>query len=143
MNSTYLTPFSKAILTGLFVGIITTVLCLIYNIFYRDSSGFALSNFINVSSLIFAVNLLFFVIGIIYYGFTRMAKRGEIIFMIVFLVLTAVLAYLGGNVHRSDVPLLNTEFHRLLLPMIIAMGLFAAVGIPYLYHNKKFEEAVL
>lgn len=143
MNSTYLTPFSKAVLTGLFVGIIATVLCLAYNIFYRDSTGFALSNYINVSSLIFAVNLLFFLIGMLYYAFVRMAKSGGRIFTIVFLLLTVVLAYLGDHIHRSDVPLLNTEFHQLLLPMIIVMGLFAAIGIPFLYHNKKFEDAVL
>jgi len=143
MNSTYLTPFSKAVLTGLFTGIVATVLCLLYNIFFRDSTGFALSNYINVSSLIFAVNLLFFLIGVIYYAFTRMLPRGEIIFTVVFLILTIVLAYLGGRVHRSDVPQLNSEFHELLLPMIILMGLLAAIGIPFLYHNKKFEEAVL
>ena len=143
MKSTYLTPFSKAILTGLFAGIMATVLCLAYNIFYRDSTGFALSNYINVSSLIFAVNLLFFLIGVIYYGFLRLARSGEKIFVAVFLLLTVVLAYLGGNIHRSDIPLLNKEFHQLLLPMIIVMGLCAAIGIPFLYHNRKFEETVL
>ncbi|HET7897034.1 MAG TPA: hypothetical protein VFL47_05180, partial [Flavisolibacter sp.] len=73
-----------------------------YNIFYRDSSGFALSDYINVSSLIFAVNLVFFLIGVIYYGFLRMARSGEKIFVVVFLLLTIVLAYLGGQIHRSD-----------------------------------------
>lgn len=143
MNSTYLTPFSKAVLTGLFAGIVATVLCLLYNIFYRDSTGFALSNFINVSSLIFAVNLLFLAIGLIYYAFLRVARSGEKIFVVLFLLLTVVLAYLGGQIHRSDVPQLNSEFHQLLLPMIIVMGLLAAIGIPFLYHNKKFEETVL
>lgn len=143
MNSTYLTPLSKAVLTGLFVGIMATVLCLAYNIFYRDSTGFALSNYINVSSLIFAVNLLFFLLGAVYYGFLRMAKTGERIFMVVFLLLTVVLAYLSGQIHRSDNPQLNSQFHQLLLPMVIAMGLLAALGIPFLYHNKKFEDAVL
>jgi hypothetical protein len=143
MNSPYLSPFSKAILTGLFAGIMATVLCLAYNIFYRDSTGYDQSDYINVSSLIFVVNLIFFVIGAIYYGFLRIAGSGEKIFIAVFLLLTIVLAYFGGRIHRFEVPQLNTEFHQLLLPIIIVMGLFAAIGIPFLYHSKKFEDAVL
>ena len=63
--------------------------------------------------------------------------------MVFFVLLTAVLALLAGGIHRSPVPLLNKEFHQLFLPMIVLMGLLAALGIPYLYHSKKFEEHVL
>ena len=141
MNS-YLTPFTKAILTGLFVGIVATVLCMGYDIFYRDSTAFPLSDYINVSNLIFSVNLLFLVFGVIYYVFTRF-KKGEVLFVVVFLFLTVTLVFLSAGIHRSDVPLLNKEFHQLLLPIVIIIGLLAALGIPYLYHSRKFEEHVL
>lgn len=143
MDNTYLTPFTKAVLTAVFTGIVATVLCLIYNIFFRYSSGFQPSDFINVSSLIFAVNLLFLVIGVIFYGFLKLSKRGDLIFMIVFLALTVLLSFMAAGTHRWDAPQLNTEFHELFLPMIILMGLLAAVGIPFLFRNKKFEDAVL
>ena len=142
MENVYTTPFTKAILTGLFAGIVATVLCIGYEIFYRDSTGFPLSDYINVSTLIFAINLVFLVFGILYYAFARF-KSGELFFAIFFLLLTAVLAFLAGGIHRSEVPSLNKEFHQLFVPMVIIMGLMAAVGIPYLYHNKKFEEHVL
>lgn len=143
MNNSYLNPFTKSILTSLFAGIVATLLCLFYNIFYRNSSGFMLSDFINVSSLIFAVNLLFLLIGVVYYGFLKLSRFGNIIFMIAFLVLTVVLAIGADHIQRSVDPQLNTEFHQLFIPMVVVMGLLAAFGVPFLYQNKKFEEAVL
>lgn len=141
MNS-YLTPFTKAILTSLFVGIVATILCMGYDVFYRDSTSFPLSDYINVSNLIFAVNLLFLLFGAVYYLFTRF-RKGEIFFVVLFLLLTGALVFLAAGIHRSNVPLLNTEFHQLFLPMVIIIGLLAALGIPYLYHSRKFEEHVL
>lgn len=141
MNN-YLTPFTKAILTALFVGIVATILCMGYDILYRDSTSFPLSDYVNVSNLIFSVNLLFLLFGAIYYGFTKI-KKGEMLFVVFFLLITGVLVFLAAGIHRSDVPLLNTEFHQLFLPMVIIIGLLAALGIPYLYHSKKFEEHVL
>ena len=142
MDSIYSTPLTKATLTGVFAGFITTLLCMLYNLFFRGSTGFSPSHIINVSSLIFFINTLFLVIGLIYYAFLRI-KKGEALYIIAFVLLTIVLAVMAGHVHRSDVPLLNVEFHHLLVPMVIIMGLSASFGIPYLFHNKKFEENVL
>jgi hypothetical protein len=143
MESSYLTPFSKATLTGVFAGFVTTVLCLAYNIFFRDSTGFPLSDFINVSSLIFAVNLIFLVLGMLFYFFLRLSRRGDLIYTIVLLLITAVLSFLAAGIHRSDSRLLNREFHELFLPIVIMIGLAAAIGIPFLYRSRKFEEHVL
>ncbi len=81
--------FYRAMMTGFFVGFIATFVCLAYNVVYRDTTGFPLSAFINVSSIIFLVNILFPVIGIIYYSFITSFKRADIPFMILFLFLTA------------------------------------------------------
>jgi hypothetical protein len=143
MESPYLSRFSKALLTGLFVGIIITLVCLAYNIYFRDTTRYPLASIINVSSLIFFVNLLFVVIGIIYYGFTAMFKKGDLVFCIVFIALTAFLAWRSDFAYRSDNPLFNHEFHQLLIAMVVIMGIGAALGIPVLYHSKKFEEHVL
>src|ERR1700761_9498761 len=82
-------PFIKALMTALFVGIAATILCLGYNLFYRDGGhSFFSSDIINVSSIIFGVNLLFVVIGVLYFFFTRGARTGEITFSVLFLALT-------------------------------------------------------
>jgi hypothetical protein len=143
MEPSYLTPFSKATLTGVFVGFVTTVLCLAYNIFFRERTGFPLSDFINVSSLIFAVNLIFLVLGMLFYFFLRLSRRGDVIYFVFMLLVTGVLSFLAAGIHRSDTPILNSEFRELFLPIVITMGLAAAIGIPLLYRNRKFEEHVL
>ena len=61
--------FCRAMMTGVFVGFVSTIIALVYNIFYRDETGYLPADIINVSSLIFAMNLIFWVIGIIYYFF--------------------------------------------------------------------------
>lgn len=138
----YLTPFSRAILTGLFVGIIATFVCIGYNILYRGETGFPLFDIINVSSLIFLVNILFVVVGLIYY-WLRLAFKKDLVFVLVFVLLTVLFSWMAMHVQRSDNPLFNLEFHHLLLAMVIIMGAGASFGVPFLYRNKKFEEHVL
>ena len=142
MDSIYSSPLTKATLTGVFVGFVATLLCMTYNVFFRGSTGFSPSYIINVSSMIFFINTLFLLLGVVYYGFLRV-KKGEALYIALFVLLTAVLAFLADHVHRSDIPLVNTEFHQLLVPIVLILGISAAFGIPYLFHNRKFEENVL
>lgn len=137
------TPFSRAMLTGLFVGILSTVVCLAYNIIYRDSTGFPMASIINVSSLIFVVNLLFWVIGIIYYVFLRSFRKGDLVYIVVFVLLTVLSIWKTEHVYRSDNIELTLQFRGLLLGIVIIMGVCASFLIPYLYHNKGFEEHVV
>lgn len=142
MDSTYSTPFTKALLTGLFVGMVATLLCFGYDIAFRETITFSPSILINVSSMIFAINLLFLVFGIVFYGFLKL-KHGEMFYIIISLILTAVLALMADTSHRSDDSLINTHFHQLLVPIVIIIGMSAAIGIPILWHSKKFEEHVV
>jgi len=135
--------FYRALMTGFSVGFIATVVCLIYNIIYRQSTGFPLSFFINVSTLIFLVNILFPVIGIIYYGFVSAFKKADVLFMILFILLTGFFIWRTELIHRTKDHLVNTEFKNLLLGIVIILGISASVVIPFLYHNKKFEDAIL
>ena len=115
MTSTYLTPFSKSVLTGLFAGIAATFICIIYNVIYRDETSFPLFNFINVSSLIFCVNILVTLIGVVYYWFTKYMKRGELFFIAAFVLITLWCVLQAGGIHRSTDTLWNMEFHHLLI----------------------------
>ena len=132
-------PFERAFMTAVFVGIADTAICLIYNVMYRDATGFPLSAIFNVSSLIFAVNLLFMVIGIVYFAFIKLFKKGDVVFGAVFGLLTLILVWKGLNVHRADTQELNTGFRGLLEGMIVILGVSASFFLPYLYHSKKFE----
>jgi len=144
MNSSYLTPFSKALLTGVFAGISATFICIIYNVIFRDETGFQLFNLINVSSLIFGVNIAFMLIGIIYYWFIKYGKRsGEMIYIGVFVLITIWGILKTSGIQRTDDMAANVQFHHLFIAMIIIWSIAASIGIPVLFHSKKFEEHVL
>ena len=142
MNNDPLNLSTRAILTAVFVGLVTTLLCIVYDTFFRGATGFSPSYFINVSTILFLITPLFMLVGVAYSGFLKI-KKGEIIYILLIVLLTAFLSIMAGRIHRSDIPVENTEFHQLLVPLIIIMGLCASIGIPYLFHNKNFEEHVL
>lgn len=138
-----LSPFVKAILTALFVGIIDSVVCLTYNIVYRDFTGFTPSVLINVSSLIFVLNLLFLVIGFIYFFFLKTFKKGDLVFIGVFVLFTIFCLLAGAGVNRSANTEINRQFRGLLSGIIIIVGISASFLVPVLFHSKKFERTVL
>jgi hypothetical protein len=145
MNYEYFpqSTFSRTLLTSVFAGIIATLVCLFYDVLFRESTHFNLNPLINVSTLIFAVNLIFLVIGVLYYVFKKLFNRGDLIFSIVFIVLTLFCAWRAEVAQRSADKVLNSEFHTLLLGVILIMGISAAFMIPFLFNNRKFKEFVI
>lgn len=139
----YQTPFSKAFMTGLFVGIVCTFVCLTYNLIYRSETGFAVNDIINVGSIIFGVNILFMVIGLIYYWLKKMFGRGEVVFIILFSLLTIFLVWEAEGVRRSGNDVVNVQFRDLLLGLVLITGVGASFLIPFLFHSKGFEKSIL
>ena len=88
------------------------------------------------------MNTIFFAIGFFYYGLMQI-KRGELIFIILFIMLTAFFVWRGEYFHRSDDPKLNTEFREQLTVIVLIIGLTASVLLPVLFHNRRFEDKVI
>lgn len=130
-------------MTAVFVGIIATIVTMVYDLIFVQLLGFPLSAIINVSSLIFGVNVIFLIIGILYYLFIASFKKGDLLFIVLFVLITVFLAWRSEHVHRTDDDLVNQQFRNLLAGIVIIMGAMAAFLVPYLYHNKKFEDSVL
>jgi hypothetical protein len=145
MDYTSSFPFIKAFMTGLAIGIADTILCLAFNLLWRKDGtvGFFSSDFISVSSIIFGTNILFMVIGILYFGFLQAKVTGEVVFSILFVALTIIGVIAAMHVHRTDDPAQNARFHVLLSGIILIVGVSAALGMPLLYHNKKFGQHIL
>src|SRR5579872_4726674 len=133
--------FFKAMMTGLFVGIIDTLICLGFNIGYRYETGYFPSEFINVSSVIFMVNLIMLVVGLVYFVFIRFAG-GNTAYVIFMLLVTAFLAWKSATVVRFGDSHMDGGFHGLLTGIVLIMGLSGAC-IPVLYKNEKFLEKVI
>jgi len=135
-------PLSKAILTSVFTGFFATLVCLIYNIIFRERTGYLPADFINVSSLIFVVNLIFLIIGLLYCVFLRYVKKADAVFEIVFGLLIIFCVWEAAHAHMQNNATLTSEFRTLLIGTIVIVGVGIEL-VPLLFHNKKFEDAVL
>ena len=136
-------PFLTSLLTALFVGIIDTVICLTFNLAYRSSSGYTPSDMINVSSLIFVINLLFVVIGVVHFALLSVFGRNDIVYMLVFAALTVWGVWGEEGIHRFSDPVDNDGFRGLLLGITLILGVSASFAVPFLTHNRKFLDAVI
>jgi len=116
---------------------------MIYDLSFKENTGFPFSVIINVSTLIFGVNIFFLAVGAIYYWCVKISRVGEIFFIALFLFLTILVLIKVRSIQRTDNAVLNIEFRQLLSGIIIIVGVGVSLVIPVLYHNKKFEEYVL
>lgn len=135
-------PLSKAILTSVFMGFFSTLVCLLYNIVFRERTGYRPADFINVSSLIFVVNLIFLIIGLLYFVFLKFGKRGNTVFEIVFGALIVFCVCRAAHVQMQHNATLTLEFRTLLIGTIVIIGIGIEL-VPLFFHNKKFEDAIL
>ncbi|MFT4018763.1 MAG: hypothetical protein QM668_17500 [Agriterribacter sp.] len=142
-NESMQTPFTRAFMTALFAGIITSVICLIYNGVYRDETGLEPTDIINVGSIIFGVNIIFLLLGILFYIMRLWKGAGEVIYIVALALLTAFLSWKAESVVRSSNYDVTIAFRGLLLGIILIMGVSASIAVPVLFHNKKFEENIL
>ena len=135
-------PFDKIMMTGVFIGLIITVIAMAFDAAFLESTDYPFTTFINVSSLIFSLNILFMALAAIYYGFTKLSKYGSIMFIVFFALLTIFLLIKVAGVHRSDNQHFNSEF-KMVLSVIILMVAAGAFGIPFLVNNKWFRRDVI
>ena len=131
------TTFTKALLTSVFVGFFITIICLIYDIIFRESTGYHPADYINVSSLIFGINLIFLVIGAVYFLFVRY-RKGDILFSILLGVITIICVWRADYANMGNSHVLSTEFRTLLIGTIVILGIGATLVVPVLFHNKRF-----
>jgi len=129
------TEFSKSILAGLFAGIAATVLSLIYNAWVRQTTGFHLSDMINVSTIIFILTLFVTIAGYVFYLFHHYLKKGSSLFQVAAIVVTLLLIFGAMQVQRSPDPTISKEFRELILGIIGITGLCTIFIIPFLYNH--------
>jgi hypothetical protein len=130
-------PFYKSLMGGLFAGIVITVVNLGYNFLYRDLTSFNPSYFVNVTSIIF-ISIVFSVLaGIMYYLIVPYAKKSNVLFIFIFIVLTALLTYVAFTVHRSVDLKVSTQFQGLFAGLVLITGLIDAFLIPYMVEHKN------
>lgn len=137
------TPFSKALLTGVFCGLVATLASLAYSFIFKSSTGYSLSTIVNVPIIIFFSLLVLTIAGVIYHVFTLL-KAGKVLYTLLLLLATVLVIWKISGVNRtvSD-QTVNIEFRELASGIILITGISAFFLVPFLYGNREFEEAVL
>jgi hypothetical protein len=115
---------------------------MVYDLAFVQITGFPFSSIINVSTLIFAINILFLVVGMMYYWSVRLIKSGEIVYVALFVVLTVFALIKIQGSHRSPDATVSAQFKWLSSGIILILGLLA-MAVPALYRSRKFDELVL
>ncbi len=135
--------FERSLMTCVFAGIVGTVLSMFYDLVFVEVFHYPLSAIINVATLIFGVNLIFLVIGFLFYSFIVSSRYGERIYIAVFIIITGFFVWKMQGVHRTNNDLVNQQFRILSSGIIIIIGLLASVVVPFLFHNKQFNKYVV
>ena len=129
------TELSKAVLSGLFAGIMATCASLLFNMIFRGITQFNPSAIINVSSIIIGSVLILTIAGVLFYFFHHYIKKGSMLFRLFFLLVTAVAIYLSMQVQRSTDATVSKQFEELLSGIVLISGAFIIFYIPYLFKN--------
>jgi hypothetical protein len=131
-------PFGKTFLTALFSGILATGVCFVFEIWYRMKTFYGPSDFINVASIIFIVNLLLLLAGVAYFACKTWFRKGDLIYLISSLLISFFCISEIAKIRLFKDLKLNHEFIQLLGGITIVIGL-AALCIPYFYNNRKIN----
>jgi hypothetical protein len=136
------TSLSKSLMTGLFGGLVSTIICLFYNIIFRFSTNYPLSDIVNVSSIIFVINLIFLIVGLFYFFTSRISASGKAIYLVAMILLIIIVLWLIAGSQRSENPRYAHDFKGLMSGIVIVMSINALL-IPLLINKKWFEEFFL
>jgi len=131
--------FSDSILAGFYAGFILTVVSIIFDVLFREMTGFNGDSILNPAIIFTIIPLIGLVAGLLYYAADGNMKYTGIVFAIVFIALTVVgVVYTDTELVRHNAILLVSGF-------VIISGLGTALMVPYLIkHPRLFmdDEAI-
>ena len=137
------TIFYRAFMTCVFTGLIGTFLCMLFDLSFVGLTNFPISSIINVSTLIFAINIAFLVIGAVYYWSVKYGRGAEFIYSGLFVLITIFMLLKISVFQRTSDMVINMQFRWLSSGIILILGTLSAIAVPLLYRSRKFDEYVL
>ncbi len=142
MNDDFEQPaLSRYPLVGLLTGFMTVIINFIIYFSFDPAISHAAS-FINIVTLIYGSLVPATIGGMLYY-FLSMVKKGRIIYIIVFSGLTFLSLYLSFRIRWLNDPKAERQFHELFMLMIINVGFFGTLMVPFLARNKKLTAKII
>jgi len=132
-------PLSRGILGGLFVGIIASATNMIFDYVYRKATHYQFSEYVNINSIIFFTIPTLVAAGIVYAVMRQYLKQGIMLYTILSLAITAVVALfipLGPNMLPNGESMPSTA-RGLTMGIEIITGLFGAFALPYFAEHPR------
>jgi len=138
MNATFrnLSP-ARALIAGLFCGFISAGLIILYAMIYREVTGFGKIIAIGPLAVFIGVPITLVIISSFYFLFVHFLAKGELLYKILFSLLTIGGILIITNFDLSGGGTLLSLPHGFLFGLIIITGLNAAFFLPYLAHHPK------
>lgn len=130
---------SRGILGGLFVGIIGAAVNMAFDYIYRQVTHYQFSEYVNINSIIFFTIPTLVAAGIVYAVIRQYIRNGMMIYTILSLALTAIVALfipLGPNMLPNGEAMPSTA-RGLTMGIEIITGLFGAFALPYFAEHPK------
>jgi hypothetical protein len=123
---------TRGILGGLFVGIATAMIGLIFDIVYRKITGYEFAEYININSIIFFTIPALVVGGIVYSLCVEFVRKGLFVYMVLCMILTVTVAFipLGPNMLPTGEPM-PPSARGLTMGIELLTGLMGTFAIPY------------
>ncbi len=133
----------RTFMTALFLGITNALLCLISNVLYRQQEPYFSSTLLNVSYIIFGSLFIFALIGVVYTLLLRYLSKGNIVYIVVFALLMFFLLFRLSTGHFDNESLDDRLTRELSRNITIISGICVVAGIPFLHHNRWFQDNVI
>lgn len=133
------TPLSRGILAGLFVGILASAINLLFEYIYRSATSYQFAEYVNINSIIFFTIPTLIAAGIVYAILLKYVKRGALIYTILALALTAIVALfipLGPNMLPNG-DAMPASARGLTTGIEIITGLMGAFALPYFAEHPR------
>ncbi len=98
---------TRGILGGLFVGIGTTVINLIFDLVYRKITGYEFAEYVNINSIIYFTIPTLIAAGIVYAAMVDFFKMGGLLYTLLCICLITIVAFipLGPNMMPTGQPM--------------------------------------
>ncbi len=128
---------SSSLLAGLLSGIISALLIVIFIYLYRKATGYDQINAIDPMLVFIGLPVIMIIAGSIYYLLVRNVVKGELIFIMLFSLITIVGILVVTNLKSSGNETLLTIPNGLLFGLFILTGLSICVFLPYLAHHPR------
>lgn len=124
------TPLSRSLFGGLLAGLVAVTLNTIFDFVYRGTSGFALSEVVNIPSIIFASLIVAMIGGVVYFLLRNVSSK-QIIYIVLFMALTILGIFWAVGIQRTPNAIQQHDFRILFGGVVLITGLCTAFLVPY------------